>query len=306
MKKFLKFKIGNFYKNFYNYNESLTIFLFHEVTDTPSEYQKRDGVFHTKKEFINTIDWIDKNYDFINPNKFINSKKKFALITFDDGFNGNFDFAIPQLVKRKIPSISFLNFRPIIKQEPNIVTTVQFLRNNNSNFKKFMKMNNLRYDVHLDITPKLFKSFILNNKKIELNRILIDQGKIVEYDTLNNFSNNEYVYFSNHMYEHWNCNKLSDNEVEYYYEKNFLELKKFNNFINFFAFPFGFYRKDFLKNIKKDNQPKKLFTFYNGVNDNFFNQVLDRLYVKNLNEVGNTLYYNILRSYIKKKSQYII
>ena len=49
MKNFLKSKIGNYYKFFFDYNETLTVFLFHEVTDNPSNYQKRDKIFHRKK-----------------------------------------------------------------------------------------------------------------------------------------------------------------------------------------------------------------------------------------------------------------
>jgi len=297
MKNFLKSKIGNCYKFFFDYHETLTVFLFHEVTDNPSNYQKRDKIFHRKKEFIDIISWIENNYNIINPNNFHNSKKKNALITFDDGFKGIFDFAIPHLIKKKISSISFLNFRPIIKQEPNIVATVQFLRDNNLNFMNFMKENNLGENVHLEITPNLFKSFIFNNKKIDLDQIIIDQGKIVDYETLKNFSDNEYVLFGNHMYEHWNSAKLSDEEFEYYFKKNNSELLNFSNNINFYAFPFGILRKNFSNNFC----PERLFVFNNGVNYNYNEKILDRIYIRNVKDVKDIFYYNILRSKIKKK-----
>ena len=62
MKNFFKSELGKIYKIFFNNFSGLTVFLFHEVTDYPSEYQIRDGLFHEKKEFINFL-----NKDSFNP-----------------------------------------------------------------------------------------------------------------------------------------------------------------------------------------------------------------------------------------------
>jgi len=301
MKNFFKSKFGKIYKIFFNNFSGLTVFLFHEVTDYPSEYQIRDGLFHKKKEFINIINWINKSYKIINPLRIENTMdQKSAIITFDDGFIGNFDFAIQYLISKKIPSISFLNLKPILEENPNIVSTVQYLRDNNINFKKFMEKYKLSHNVHLDITPKLFKSFILNNKKINLDPILLYQGRIVNLKTVIKFSSNEYVFYANHLYEHWNSNILSNIEFKYYYEKNFLELKKFNNSINFLSFPHGFLRKNYLKIINKSYQPKKSFIYNNGINKNGFVNILNRISLNSLTEVKDIFYYNILRDKIQK------
>jgi hypothetical protein len=301
MKNFFKSKFGKIYKIFFNNFSGLTVFLFHEVTDYPSEYQIRDGLFHKKKEFINIINWINKSYNIINPLRIENTMdQKSAIITFDDGFIGNFDFAIQYLISKKIPSISFLNLKPILEENPNIVSTVQYLRDNNINFKKFMEKYKLSHNVHLDITPKLFKSFILNNKKINLDPILLYQGRIVNLKTVIKFSSNEYVFYANHLYEHWNSNILSNIEFKYYYEKNFLELKKFNNSINFLSFPHGFLRKNYLKIINKSYQPKKSFIYNNGINKNGFVNILNRISLNSLTEVRDIFYYNILRDKIQK------
>jgi hypothetical protein len=300
-KNYLKSKIGEICKIFLNDFSGLAVFIFHEVTDYPSEHQIKNGLFHKKKEFINIIKWINNNFQIIGPSSINNAiNNKSAIITFDDGFIGNFDFAIKYLISKKIPSISFLNLKPVLKENPNIVSTVQFLRDNNINFKKFMQKHGLSYNVHLDITPKLFKSFLLNNKKINIDQILLYQGRIVDLKTVIKFSKNEYVFYANHLYEHWNSKTLTNSEFKYYYEKNFLELKKFNNSIDFLSFPHGFLRKNYLKIINKSYYPKKSFIYKNGINKNGFENILNRISLNSLNEVKNIFYYNILRDKIQK------
>ena len=54
IKNIIKKIIGNIYYynfKFTNKKESLTIFLFHEVTNKPSEFQKKHKIFHTVDEF---------------------------------------------------------------------------------------------------------------------------------------------------------------------------------------------------------------------------------------------------------------
>lgn len=300
-KNYVKSKIGKIFKIFLHDFSGLLVFIFHEVTDHPSEHQIQNRIFHKKKEFINIINWIRKNFLILDPFAIDHAtNKKSAIITFDDGFIGNFDFAIQYLISKKIPSISFLNLKPILEENPNIVSTVQYLRDNNINFKKFMEKYKLSHNVHLDITPKLFKNFILNNKKINLDPILLYQGRIVNLKTVIKFSNNEYVFYANHLYEHWNSNVLNNTEFKYHYEKNFLELKKFNNSINFLSFPHGFLRKNYLKIINKSYQPKKSFIYKNGINKNGFANILNRISLNSLTELKDIFYYNILRDKIQK------
>ena len=47
------------------YEKKLSIFNFHEITNQPSDYQKKYKIYHSVEEFQNIIEWISKNYDFI-------------------------------------------------------------------------------------------------------------------------------------------------------------------------------------------------------------------------------------------------
>ena len=94
-----------------------TIFLFHEVTNKPSEFQKKHKIFHTVDEFEKIIKWIKNNYNIVSPNEIFDNKNQQALITFDDGYYGSFKNGIPILNSLNIPSGSFLNCRPIIKHQ---------------------------------------------------------------------------------------------------------------------------------------------------------------------------------------------
>ena len=83
------------------------------------------------------------------------------MITFDDGYLGSFNHGIPLLESFNIPSIHFLNFRPIEKQEANIVSTIDYLCNYDENFKNFFIKQNIKFDKFnfYDLTLKSSRTF---------------------------------------------------------------------------------------------------------------------------------------------------
>ena len=109
MKNFLKSIIGSCYKYFHSiYHKNITVFLFHEITNNPSDFQKQFGLYHNIKDFKKIIGWVEKNYNIIGPNNIKNQNiKKKAIITFDDGFKGSFVYGVPYLIKKKnsIPAL---------------------------------------------------------------------------------------------------------------------------------------------------------------------------------------------------------
>ena len=63
IKNYIKKKLGQLYfyyeKNFLNTN-GVTTFLFHEISDNPSEFQKKFSLYHSKSEFNSLLKWIKK------------------------------------------------------------------------------------------------------------------------------------------------------------------------------------------------------------------------------------------------------
>ena len=295
IKNIIKKIIGNIYYynfKFTNKKESLTIFLFHEVTNKPSEFQKKHKIFHTVDEFEKIIKWIKNNYNIVSPNEIFDNQKSKALITFDDGYYGSFKNGIPILNSLNIPSIHFLNCRPIIKHQPNIVSTIDYLCTHSTEFKKFIiDRSNIRSCDFYQITPKIFKLFSENNKIITTD-IQDYQGKIVTEEDLNNQQNNKLVFFGNHFYDHWNILHLSKYEIKNYYFKNKMYLEKYKNYIDIFSFTHGVPGINFNKdNLSQIISYKPKFVFFSGGGTMKYNNlVFDRTFTT-YDEINNKIFF---------------
>jgi hypothetical protein len=311
-KTFIKKIIGKIFKvpylKFRNKN-ILTIFVFHEINDKPSLYAKENNLNLTIKEFKEIINLLKKYYNFISP-KDINKIRKVenpALITFDDGFLGVFKNALPYLEKKKIPSINFLNMGPIISKKPNISATIQYLEKYNKNFQNFLDKKNIINSSYLSISPKLLNEFQKKFSKISSktkNEIKKYQGNLVNQGQLQNWDQSKYVFYANHLYDHWNTIILDKLTLKYLFYKNIHHLKKYKNFINFFAFTNG--QPDTCFNFNNLNELKKfncdlIFSASSGQNkirDKFF---LDRFGISRSELNENIFFYRIFRSFLNFK-----
>ena len=96
-------------------NSFITI-LYHQVSDHPSEFHKKNALCVSLDNFYNQLLFFKKNFNIISPydlqNK--NFKTPSLMITFDDGEKQFFDKPIEILNDLNIPVIHFLNMEPIL------------------------------------------------------------------------------------------------------------------------------------------------------------------------------------------------
>lgn len=212
------------------------------------------------------------------------------MITFDDGYEGAFKNAIPLLIDMKIPSLHFLNMKPIIDHEPNIASKIEYLSLHSLNFKNFIFNKKIKNPIY-DITPKIFNEYLKNNH-LEKDKIEKYQGSLVDSDTLEKYSNNEFIYYGNHLYDHWNILNLTTQEIEKLYFKNREILKNYENFIDIFSFTHGVPIKNFSTgNLDQIWSFKPLYVFYSSggiskYNDNTY----DRTFLS-LDDLKNKIFY---------------
>jgi hypothetical protein len=307
IKNFIKLILGAIYKRFYlcTYinKKKITVFLFHEITNNPSQFQREFKLYHSLKEFKKIIKWISKNYKIISPDNLHKITTRSALITFDDGFHGSFKFAVPYLIKKKIHSIHFINMSPIINKSVNIVAYSNFMKKNSFLFNNLLKKNNIFKDCHLGITPNLYeksKKFFFNKKNL-----LQYQGKLADLSLIKKYIKSSYVFIGNHLYDHWNALALKKNYFIKEYNKNNLFIKKYLNIqTKFFAFTHGVPYLNFNNShLKYILSKKNVVNFYSSGGDNVFkNQKLfNRISInfKDINE--NLIYYKLLRSFFFNK-----
>tara|TARA_Y100000389_G_C17453338_1_gene516315 strand:+ start:1822 stop:2766 length:945 start_codon:yes stop_codon:yes gene_type:complete len=281
------------------------IFCYHEITDNPSVFQKKNKLFVNKKNFKKQISFIKKLFNPIDPrNLNLNSEfNKPTLITFDDGYKGSFNFGVNYLEKSKIIPIFFLNMSAIKNDIPLLPASLEFLDINFKNYKTFIKDFKISKPISLNIKPIQFKNF---EKYINLNKKKINkyQGEMVSFNHLKNEQYKNKFFISDHLYEHYNCLILTKKELKKLSNKNIELLKNFKNFLKFFSFPNGvpdicFNRKNvsWIKNLNYE----KAFSSGNSININSKKFLLDRI---NLNNDDDTYYkflFKIFQSHLRKK-----
>ena len=294
IKKIIKVLIGKssyVFLKIFKINKNLDIFLFHEVSDEPSNFQKKYNIFHNKKEFEKIINWINENYNIISPLQIDLAKKKQAIISFDDGYHGSFCNALPVLLDKNLPSIHFLNMKPIITNKPNIVSTLDFLNSHSVEFRSFLKDNKIYKNPIYEFNPELFEKFSKMHS-INYEKINLYQGKIVNLGILHEYSNSDLVFLGNHLFDHWNVIRLSNDQLKIQYFKNMDYLKEYKNFTNIFSFTHGVPNKNFSKkNVEQIMSFKPKYIYYSAGSSNNYNDIIfDRTFTT-FEEINNKIFY---------------
>ena len=200
----------------------LTVFLFHDVTDTPSEFQLANLNYTTVQNFQRNIDWIDKNYKVIEISQLtsltLKNTKPLAVITFDDAWKGQVEASKLIATKYGLPATLFLNLGTV-KSRIDIAALRSFAR--------------------IDV-PNFDESITLNKEKESINtEFLIWQGNIMEMNEIAELDQLANLTLANHSLHHYPAIELTKEDFLKNVELNEIELSKLSSFKKYYAFPFG-------------------------------------------------------------------
>jgi peptidoglycan/xylan/chitin deacetylase (PgdA/CDA1 family) len=215
-------------RQIYTLKNGLTVFLFHDVTDTPSNFIIETDMFSRFREFEREITWINQNFEVIGIDDLLIGQlpKNAALITFDDSWLG-IKLAIERvLVPLKIPSTIFLNIGTVL-------TGVDA-----SALGKYKSKSSSPGDIELDQVKNIKRSG-------EKRDFQLYQGELLTYQEIVSLDSLPEVTFGNHLYKHFRASDLSEEEFKFQVIENDEQLKKFRSFRPVFAFPYGDSKKDF-------------------------------------------------------------
>jgi peptidoglycan/xylan/chitin deacetylase (PgdA/CDA1 family) len=200
----------------------LTVFLFHEVTDSPSKFQKQALNYTSTKDFENCIEWILRNYEILSVNHLFtcikSQKKPLAVITFDDAWRGQFGAIKKITTEKKIPVIYFINMGAV-QSGFDITALKSFYKESTPSFHEFTSREN-RF------------------RAIE-NSFLDWQGEIIQVHEVNELLGNSLVTIGNHGYHHFPSTELSAQEFFQNVELNEQTIDGFKTNSKHFAFPHG-------------------------------------------------------------------
>lgn len=219
----------------------LSVFNFHEVTNRPSPFIRISGLNVEPTLFRKQVKWIKNNYHVISAEELISAhlsdNKKYALITFDDGWRGTFDNALPILEELGLPSTVFLNMGAVGGSAP-LASAKLMYQEADISFRIAMKLHGFESPAHLTIGPGAH-SLLPQPEGLDEYRILEWQGQIADLDILKKWDACPFVSYGSHSLAHWNASAMSEEELRQDYRENARKLETFQSYLPIFAFPNG-------------------------------------------------------------------
>ena len=268
------------------FGKFITIFCYHDVTNQPSNFSIENNLHVSNNVFEYQVEFIKKNFSVIEPKQLSNNNLPInpALVTFDDGFKSFFTNALPILEKHKIPVIIFLNMGPILGEMfwPGLVI---FLSKKRADFKTFLKNKiqpaEVKEPIFLSCTRSTVEEYLENNNDNLRENVLDYVGLFANKNDLEKYCFRDNIYYANHSYMHLVSSLMNEDELIEDFEKNEKILKKYPNYLNFFAFPFGQPETTFTENQVKlltNNGVKKIFfSAASSLNEFRDQSLLDRI-----------------------------
>jgi hypothetical protein len=205
------------------------------------------------------------------------------LITFDDGFRSFFENGIPILEKHNVPCINFLSLGPI-KGEIFWSGLITYLCEKRPDFVRYVKHQSVRKENKLPLfllcSIDIVESYL--NRTGEDLRCVVSEfsGAFARIEDLEHAASKDFVYFGNHLYNHYVPLHLSDEELLFYFNENRRGLEEYRNYRNMFSFPFGQPESCFSQQqveLLIANGAKKVFRSSGTINYNAMASYLDRI-----------------------------
>ena len=290
----------------------ITVFVYHEVTDTPSLFSEDYGLAVSTATFRKQIEWIKKNFTIIHP-KQLSDNLKFsqyaALITFDDGMLSSFENGLRILEEMNVPSLFFLNMSSVVERKPLTSAVICFWGNQSLKFKEHCAKNQVKPPYHLTVNPEILNNFFAKNPIKNDEAVVEYQGQFAGLELVKKWSNSKYVIYANHLYEHWNAEALNDDEFVDQYVRNELELNQFSNSVKYFAFPNGQPRTCFTDRhlaLLKTLGVERIFYSSGNINVDETNLLLDRISFGRYDQASAAMWFKVGLTYYKNKIQKIL
>lgn len=209
----------------------LTVFNYHDVSDFPSEFCRDFDLNVQPEVFQKQIRWIKNNFQVVGASQVLGGHydTPAAFVTFDDGFAGVFENALPILEQEMIPSMVFVNMAPILGEI--------FLAGSAAFYRKCQPYKFKQKSVGQACDNKFF-AWHLQGQANHLESIRHFTGRFGSLDHLK-MTETSKMQLGNHGYRHLNFARLDPKEIHQEISENEKHLRGFANYMNMFSYPFG-------------------------------------------------------------------
>ena len=164
----------------------LAVLMYHFIRD-PSELKKLNLKGISKEKFLKQLSFLKKNYEIISYDDLDyilskkKNKKKYALLTFDDGYLEHHNFILPELVSANLKgvfSVPLINFE--LKNNLLDINKIQILSNTlNLQDKIIKKINFYLEKINVDLSKLKYDFYVqgrLDDKKTNFIKKTLQLG----------------------------------------------------------------------------------------------------------------------------------
>jgi peptidoglycan/xylan/chitin deacetylase (PgdA/CDA1 family) len=215
----------------------LTVFVFHDVTASPSAFQRAGNSYTSPECFEHQIAWIAERFTLVVPSRLRllggsgGLPSNAAMITFDDAWAGVFRTAIPILRARDIPALCFLNMGTIAG-DPDLAAVRRYERARAPEEKPTLAG-------HLDLAAGARAVAEVADRYGSDPAFREYEGTIATEGDLAQVAHGGDVWFGSHLYHHWDLATISDDLYEDSLRRNLDALARYANSLPAFATPYG-------------------------------------------------------------------
>lgn len=252
----------------------LTVFIFHEITDTPSQFQRRALISTSPALFARQIRWISERFDVIAPTELEQlggaapPPPNAALITFDDAWAGVFRIGLQILNSLEVPSLCFINTAPVAGA-PDLGAVRLYERLYGAG-----AAGNLDGEHSLTTATSALKTIAERYQGDP--QFAAFQGATATAQDLAGAARSGRVWFGQHLHHHWDLALTDDQLFETSLRSNARALEAYANRLPVFAPPFGRVTASLLPVAQRAGM-KAVFIAAGGQNRTAEAPVLDRV-----------------------------
>jgi len=232
--------------------------VYHCVSDENLPHLNHIIQYKNVKQFENDLDYFLQYFQFVNWDEFkeffkgnFKTKKKIALLTFDDGFREFYDTVAPILERKGIFAINFINPSFIDNKDlmfrckaSLIVDTIKTSKNTELNIENILKIN---YQNKNELDK------IAENLEIDFDSYLKKQKPYLDFDQLKTLVKKGFG-ISAHSWDHPLYCELSPEDQMNNTVKSIQYMKEHQFSDDSFAFPFTDFgvQKEFFETLFKN------------------------------------------------------
>jgi peptidoglycan/xylan/chitin deacetylase (PgdA/CDA1 family) len=221
----------------------LTVFMFHEITDAPSELHRRHRTYTSPDVFREQLEWISGRFTVIRPTQlpqFGGSNRlpsNAALLTFDDAWAGTARVGFPILTEMSLPALWFLNLATVTARDPDLaaVRSYETKTGGGVGLAEFTSIDLRRGNELIDQVRERYG---------QDHSFRTYQGPTASPEDLLAAAGEHEVWFGSHLFHHWNIPLIRDDLYADSLARNAAGLAQYPNFLPAFAPPHGYAGED--------------------------------------------------------------